>query len=137
MNDERLDEMLHSLDLPAASPGFTARTLSAAHSASRQRQLTRRNLVAASIALIGVAASLTGHRMQRVAEMEALRAEQRAIRGEIEQLKELTHEGSVLVPVAQSGDTEYVIDVRDLAKAVESFDEIRQATYTIDTERIH
>lgn len=134
MNDERLDEMLHTLAPPATSAGFTRRVVAAAREAKRRRRNARRQLAAAAGVALVLIAGVTGHQLTRHAKTEA---EQRDIRRELESLKAMTQSEETLIPIATSGGTEYVIDIRDLAVAARELQEERENHTMLVSERIH
>jgi hypothetical protein len=121
VNDDRLNDMFHSLDSAAPSHDFTKKVVARATAAKRRQRQTRRaaTVIALTITLVGggAVAQYRAHRAE-----DALRSEHAAIRSELEQLKSLASQATTdsVIYLGSAGQVEYVIDAADLANAAKN-----------------
>lgn len=113
MNDDRLHDVLATLPRDAASDGFTAATMQRL----RDRRARRRRMplvAAASVVFALTAGALTVRQVSEIREerrLAALRAEQRAIAAELEELKALTDDQQAIVYVGGDENVDVVLDL--------------------------
>lgn len=123
MNAERLNELLRSLPREEASDSFTqnvmGRTRSVRAFADPQVRMV---LVWATVVVILVSGAVghlvSNHRDQ--ARLESIRAEQRQIENELQELKRLSEGYSSVVHVDGNNGVEYVVDLNEFSRNQQS-----------------
>ena len=129
MNDQQLNELFRSLPRQDSSHGFTDAVLSRLDDQTGAE--TRFPWKAAAVVTLAVLlGGLTGQtlieRQQHRDRLDAFRTEQQRIEQQIEELRGLTSQAESLIYLGSDGDTDYVIDLRDVELADSS---VRTASY--------
>jgi hypothetical protein len=127
MNDP-LDDMIRINPRNEASPAFTPRVMARIRATSREprKAAWRPALAAAVLAVVALLSGVAFEKQRDARRVDALRAEARQIEAEIEALKQLTAKSSE-VYLGGNGNSEYVLDLRDLTAPSPEFRTVSQS----------
>ena len=113
MKHDELSDLLQSLPMTPASRGFTARTLARATTPRRSRRREVRAVFAfvlSAILLLSGAIGIRHH--HETVRLQQMRAEQKQIRKELDNLKAISNESDPRLFVGGSGPYDFVIDLQ-------------------------
>ncbi len=116
MSHDELSDLLRSLPREAASIAFTARTVARCGRPRRSSSLRSAFAVLLS-AIVLLAGGIGMRRHQEQARLRQLRAEQRQIRIELDELKALSTERDPQVFVGSSGPYDFVVGVKQRSRS--------------------
>ncbi len=115
MSDDRIGGLIRSLPRTEPSPGFTRRVMASVESRGTDRVASGFRWAHAFAVVVIVATSLGGgavwQRQREARRAEAIRAETARIRAELDALRDQARQSNEIY-LGQSGDREYVLDLR-------------------------
>lgn len=115
MTDDRIGGLIRSLPRSEPSPGFTRRVMARIDGTGERRAPSGFRLAHAAAIVVIVVTSLGGgmawQRQREARRVEALRAETARIRAELDSMRAAARKSNEIY-LGQSGDREYVLDLR-------------------------
>lgn len=133
--EQDVEKALRSLHRNAASRDFTASVISRLEGPARRQPL--RTWAAAVIAALLITAAAGGQFLQQrreEARLEALRAEQKQLASELDELKKITSEYEPVLYVGTTDEADFYVDLREGGETRIANRDVRQTSANATTD---